>query len=328
MPTDQEVLTIKAAVSCALVLERDRPPWRLDRKQSTRNALKYRRGAGEIIIVNHGGRGWWDPLSEARGDVFGLVQQLEPGCSFGRARRRLRDLVGLQRLHHDTGSGKPCATPQLRWSRARRLVPATAAWRYLEQERGLPAWLLTAAARADAVRAGSYGTAWFAHRDGTAGLTGFEMRGPAFRGFARGGAKSLFRLPGSADGRRLAVAEGAIDALSLAAHERLRADTIYLATTGGLGLLTVACLQESLAFPGRWLAIASDNDPAGSAMAARLGTLAKAAGRTIENARPPLGAKDWNELLQDACGHARARVPSGRGTLGRASAPPSHPSRL
>jgi len=26
------------------------------------------------VIVNHDGRGWWDPASEAKGDIFSLVQ--------------------------------------------------------------------------------------------------------------------------------------------------------------------------------------------------------------------------------------------------------------
>ena len=39
-----EVDQLKAEVHCATVLERLPPPWRLDRRESTRRALKYRRG--------------------------------------------------------------------------------------------------------------------------------------------------------------------------------------------------------------------------------------------------------------------------------------------
>ena len=42
--------------------------WKLDIRQSTRRALKYRRGKGEVLIVTHDGRGWWDPLSQAKGE--------------------------------------------------------------------------------------------------------------------------------------------------------------------------------------------------------------------------------------------------------------------
>ena len=49
------------------------------------------------------------------------------------------------------------------------------------------------------------------------------MRGPDYHNFSAGGAKTLFRLPGgSGPLPRIAVCEGSIDALSLAAIERSR----------------------------------------------------------------------------------------------------------
>ena len=52
---------------CAAVLEQ--AGFAVDRKESTRRAVKYRRG-DDIIIVIHEGKGWFDPLSDAKGDVF------------------------------------------------------------------------------------------------------------------------------------------------------------------------------------------------------------------------------------------------------------------
>ena len=92
---DKDVEWLKANVSCAVLLERLPPVWRLDRAESSRASLKYRRGANEILIVNHDGRGWWDPLSDRKGDIFTLVQHLEPGLSFPEARRMLRDFAGI-----------------------------------------------------------------------------------------------------------------------------------------------------------------------------------------------------------------------------------------
>jgi hypothetical protein len=74
-------------VHCAVLLERTQPLWKLDRKESTRLSLKYRRGKGEILIVSHAGKGWWDSTSDAKGDVFDLVQWLEPGLTFGQGCR-------------------------------------------------------------------------------------------------------------------------------------------------------------------------------------------------------------------------------------------------
>ena len=56
---DEELERLREGVNCAALLERMPPPWKLDRAESTRDCLKYRRGQGEIIIVNHAGRGWW-----------------------------------------------------------------------------------------------------------------------------------------------------------------------------------------------------------------------------------------------------------------------------
>ncbi len=92
---DPEIEELRDKVHCAVVLELTPPPWRLDRKESTKLSLKYRRGKGEILIVSHAGRGWWDPTSDAKGDVFGLVQKLDPGLSFGHVRKRLREFAGL-----------------------------------------------------------------------------------------------------------------------------------------------------------------------------------------------------------------------------------------
>ena len=73
MSHDAELDELRAGVSCAVLLERHPPPWQLDKRESTRRCLKYRRGEGEIILVTHEGRGWWDPGSTAKGDVFSLV---------------------------------------------------------------------------------------------------------------------------------------------------------------------------------------------------------------------------------------------------------------
>ena len=74
---DAELDVFRSQVSCAALLEWSTPAWTLDKRGSTRRALKYRRGEGEILIVNHDERGWWDPLSQAKGDVFDLVRHLD-----------------------------------------------------------------------------------------------------------------------------------------------------------------------------------------------------------------------------------------------------------
>jgi len=102
------------------------------------------------------------------------------------------------------------------------------------------------------------------------------------------------------------VCEAPIDALSLAALEGVRADTLYVATTGGMGPLTLACLdallQELAARPGSVLVAATDADQAGDRYAARLAELALAAGVRSERLRPMHGLNDWNDHLKQGKG--------------------------
>ena len=140
-------------------------------------------------------------------------------------------------------------------------------------------------------------------------LTGIEMRGPDYRNFSAGGGKALFRLPGGPGPLpRVAVCEAAIDALSLAAIERCRSDTLYAATAGGMGPATVAALQQLLsglaADPAGILIAATDADIAGRRYAARLEELAAEAGVRFDAILPPDGLNDWNDYLR-----AKIRVP-------------------
>lgn len=305
---DEEQEQIKAEVSCAALLEQLQPGWTLDKRESTRRCLKYRRGPGHILIVNHEGRGWWDPLSTAKGDVFDLVRHLDPGLGFGQARDVLRAFVGLappDPVAPQRARRRATAAPGLaeRWAARRPVAGGSPAWRYLTGERGLPGATVAHAVRLGLLREGPQASAWFAHHDGTGRLTGIEMRGPTWRSFSADGQKALFRLSDDAGQTlRLVVMEAAIDALSLAAAEGLRPGTLYAAVAGGMGPLTHACLEAELqvlpARSGALLVAATDADAAGERLAARLAELAAAAGVPCERLRPWGGHKDWNDCLR------------------------------
>jgi Toprim-like/Protein of unknown function (DUF3991) len=310
---DAEIEWLKAHVNCAALLERLPPVWRLDRAESTRRSLKYRRDEGEIVIVNHDGRGWWDPLSDRKGDIFTLVRHLEPGLTFPDARRVLHEFVGIAPAFPEMPWTRRTRTPSVpiaeRWERSRPLSCGSPAWRYLTEQRGLPESVLLAARAADAVREGPRGSAWFAHRDNAGVLTGIEMRGSNYRNFSVGGGKALFQLPGGPGALpRVAVCEAAIDALSLAAIEKCRSDTLYAATAGGMGPATVAALQRLLAGlaaePLGILIAATDADIAGRRYAARLKDLAVEGRARFSAILPPDALNDWNDFLR-----VRTRVP-------------------
>ena len=308
---DDELERLRTAVNCATVLERSALGWTLDERESTRRALKYRR-PGEIIIVSRNGQGWWDPHklpseAGARGDVFSLVQRVNPTLNFGQVRKALRNLAGIppafptvMRPRWGTAEVQP---PWLRWQARRRLHCGSPTWHYLSVERRLPSGVLANAAALDAVREGPYGSAWFAHRTNDGRLTGIEMRGPSFRGFAADGAKSLFRLPGS-NGviTRLTIAEAPIDALSVAALERIRADTLYVATGGGMGPGTIVALAglftELTTRADTEVVAATDTDEAGERYAIQLTEMAAYVGVRVKRAQPSDGLKDWNDVLK------------------------------
>ena len=155
---DPEIEELRDKVHCAVVLERTPPPWKLDRKESTKLSLKYRRGKGEILIVSHAGRGWWDPTSDAKGDVFGLVQRLEPGLTFGHVRKRLREFAGLSPrfppVDRAGGRKDPDRPVAERWAERKAVWPNSPTWRYLARKRWLPSAIIEAASAAGVLREG------------------------------------------------------------------------------------------------------------------------------------------------------------------------------
>jgi len=108
------------------------------------------------------------------------------------------------------------------------------------------------------------------------------------------GEKSGCRL--QAVSSRVTVCEAAIDALSLAAIERCRRDTLYTATAGGMGPETIAALQQLLQDlerePVGMLVAATDGDNAGRRYAAKLQEIAMLAKVQFDAILPPDGLND------------------------------------
>ena len=296
-----ELEQIRANVSCAIVLEQE--GFRIDRRESSRRCQKYRSDDGRIFIVNHEGRGWWDPHdSVAKGDVFKLVQYLQPGLTLAQAWQKLRPMIGLAPREVYAGRRTRSVLPPVadRWGRLPAVRQDSPAWRYLTGIRALPDEIVQAAIRQDVLREGRQGTACFSHRDQAANLTSFEMRGPEFRGCPADSTKTLFRF-GAEDAviRRLVVTEAAIDALSVASLDLTREGTLYLSTAGGIGPEGITALKALLtATVGGQLLIAVDRDTGGERMAATLSALAEAAGVVHTRVLPFDGQKDWNTVLQ------------------------------
>lgn len=290
-----EIEQLREAVGCQAVLETS--GFALDVRESTKRALKYRRAA-EIIIVTHSGRGWFNPLGDEKGDIFGLLAHLE-GCDFLDGCARVAALAGVQTsalgwLEQRSEPANPASITG-DWARRRLPWPGSPTWRYLRWQRFLPAATIGAAINQGALREGPRGSMWAAHRDGAGNLTGWESRGPEWRGFATGGSKILFRL-GAKNATRLCVTEAAIDAMSLAAIEGMREGTLYLSTGGGWAPASSHALQSLCETSNVQLVAATDANSQGDAYADRLRGLAAEVGCTFLRQRPP--ADDWNEVLK------------------------------
>lgn len=299
-----ELEELREKVTCGAVLET--AGFAVDLKESTRRAVKYRRG-DEIIIVIHDGKGWFDPLSDAKGDVFRLVEHLD-GIPFAAVLYVVADLVGFVPSQPEWKRQSRERAPDLsipeRWNARRKPWRGSATWRYLCDQRHIPEVVLRAAIGQDLLREGPHGSMWTAHRDRSDTVTGWEERGPDWRGFASGGAKVLFAF-GDGAAQRLCVTEAAIDALSLAALEDSRPDTLYLSTGGGWSPATSEALLDLAIQVGAHLVAATDNNDQGDSYAERLEDLAADAGCGVERLRPEL--EDWNEVLRTKVGKKKER---------------------
>lgn len=292
-----DIEELRSRVACGAVLETG--GFAIDLKESTRKAIKYRRG-DEIVIVIHEGNGWFDPLSDAKGDIYGLVQHLD-GCDFLEAFVQVASLVGFEpsepEWKRQSRDKAPDQSIPERWAARRKPWPGSATWRYLCDERYIPEQVIRTAIAQNALREGPRGSMWAAHSDDAGAVCGWEERGPEWRGFASGGNKVLFRL-GSADALRICVTEAAIDAMSLAAIERIRCDTLYVSTGGGWSPATEAAIRLLGARTDMRLVAATDANPQGEVFVSRLREFAGEVSCEFERMKP--SADDWNAVLQGA----------------------------
>jgi Toprim-like/Protein of unknown function (DUF3991) len=295
----KDLEALRDKVPCGAVLETE--GWKIDRKESSKRAVKYRRGKDEIVIVTHAGKGWFDPMSEAKGDVFGLSEHVS-SFGFVKALARVSELVGFVPSQPDWK--KPArhnanASIPVRWNSRPRIKPGSATWRYLNVLRCIQQEILHRANARDSIREGPYRSLWTAHRDASGLVTGWEERGPQWRGFATGGSKRLFQF-GAINSKRLCVTEAAIDALSLAAIEAAQdanfSETLYVSTGGGWSPITDAQLHSFAQTPSLYLVAATDRNRQGEVYAERLCLIAQEAGCRFSRLLPE--HEDWNEDLK------------------------------
>lgn len=292
---DAELDELRSRVDCRTVLELD--GWSLDARESSKSAAKYRNGPARIVIVTHEGRGWFDPLNDHRGDVLSLAQYLWGG-SIGHARVALRPLAGiLPKQNPVNRDRKPSAGGPVAWTDGKPIKDRSPGWNYLTQVRAIPHETIKRASEAGVIREGIYGTIWALHRSSFDLACGWEMRGPNYKGFSKGGTKTVFRVGNINQALRVVVTEGFIDALSLATIEGMPETTTYISTGGGFGPETATLLGSSIPRSARLVA-ATDQGRPGEMLADRLEALASAVNLGFSRLRPL--SKDWNDQLRES----------------------------
>ena len=287
----------------------------IDRRKSGRRSLVMKHPDGtKILISRDGDRHVWCDLHDgaANGTIVDFVQR-RTGGTLGDVRRELRPLLagGLgpapQRAEARTRTPGLFAQkphdPAALADAYGRTHDCDGRHPYLEA-RGVPPAVLADPIFAGRVRIDPRGNAVFPHFDrGPSPLDGrvcgWELKNRGFTSFSPGGRKGLWASRPRPTDDRLVVAEGGVDALSHAALFGT-AGARYVSPAGcpgkaQLDLFAAACRKLPA---GGTVVIAADADDAGQALAERLATVAREAGRTVRIDRPPTPGEDWNDVLR------------------------------
>lgn len=276
--------------------------YEIDPGESWRGSAVLRRGADKIVVKRRAnGHYVFFSVRDDRdhGTIIDFLQRRRD-VSLGEVRQILRAWAGgsfppSSRLH-------PTGKDRLRVAEAYRGMAVASRHAYLEQERGIPAAVLSSSRFANRVRRDERGNAVFAHFD-RQGLCGYEIKNRGFTGFAAGAEKGLWFSRTRAEDWRLVLAESAIDALSYAtlfpdAEDRTR----YASLAGKPSAKQLDLLQATVdQLPeGSEIIAAFDADPGGRSLVEVVRQALPAAQRTLQIHLPGEEGQDWNDALQIA----------------------------
>ena len=283
--------------------------YRIDRRESWRGSTVLRRGADKIVVKrNRNGHYVFFSVRDDRdnGTLIDFLQRRQ-NLSLGAVRLILRPWIGRSATPPQFPELEPTSPDRMRVESEYRRMDKVQRYLYLEQERCLPAVLLSSPRFAGRMRIDSRGNTVFPHFD-AAGLCGYEIKNRGFTGFAAGGEKGLWFSHTRPDDRRLVLAESAIDALS---HATLFPDaegqTRYASLGGKPNSKQTGQLQATIAkLPeGSEIVVAFDADEAGRMLVevvrVVVANVANEKGRTdliFQVHLPTQEGEDWNQVLQ------------------------------
>ena len=283
----------------------------MDRRESWRGSTVLRCRADKIVAKRNGnGHYIFFSVRDDRdhGTIIDFLQRRQ-NLSLGAVRQMLRPWIGRPAAAVPRFPKlEPTSPNRVRVERAFQRMALARRYRYLEQERCVPAALLSSQRFAGRVRMDSHGNTVFPHFD-AAGLCGYEIKNRGFTGFAAGGEKGLWLSHIRARDRRLVLAESAIDALSHAALFPDVEDQTRYASLGGKPNSRQHRLVEATITrlpPGSEIVAAFDADSAGRLLVdmvrVAVACVTSRFGKTdwiFRTHLPIEEGEDWNQVLQN-----------------------------
>lgn len=280
----------------------------IDRKESSRSSIVMRREDGDkIIVARDRGDNHWVYFSvrdeKDNGSLIDFVQHRH-SLNLGEVRKLLRPWIGKGSSPPRTPTRSYAQVVEPSSKNRARVVAEYSRMKplrrhlYLEQERNIPAAVLSDPRFAGRIRIDSRGNAAFPHFDN--GICGYELKNRGFTGFSKGGEKGLWLSVNKRDDTRLAFAESAIDALSY--HVLHPGKQTRYASIGGQvnskqpELIRTAATKMS---GGSLIIAAMDADAEGRKLAELVRRAVELTGRRdlhFQVEEPDRG-KDWNDRL-------------------------------
>ncbi len=267
-----------------------------ERQKSSRQSAVLEHPMGDKIVVttDRDGHGIYFSLrnEQDNGTIIDFLQN-RSNLNLGQVRKELRSWSSSGQA--PIPKPEPSARPRQEIIKAIATAQVARQHPYLEQ-RSISTATLQSQRFRGTVLIDERGNAIFPHQDYDR-VTGYEIRNHNFKGFSRGGQKSLWQSNFQPGDNRLLVVESPIDALS---HQELCQEqrTRYVATGGNLSQQQrqiFKAMLVSTASLGIEIAIGTDTDAPGNKLAQEIAQLIP--GKCLR-VTPTAQVKDWNEALQ------------------------------
>jgi hypothetical protein len=278
-----------------------------DKKESSLIWKVFRHpGTGDKVIVHLGSSkssDHWVYVSTKRGDAGSIIDFVSHrlNISLGAIRKELRPWIGRPPVP------VPDFPPPVRANKDRLLVDTryrkmqdALRHPYLENERALPASLLSSERFAGRIKIDNRGNAVFPHFDAD-GLCGYEIKNRGFTGFSAGGTKGLFCSHDFPDDTSLVLCESGIENLS---HALLfpNPNARYRSGSGNLSSEQLTLIEAAIrSMPADSETVAAMNaDDAGRKLAREVRKVFERCARPGQRFREeePLGFNDWSDEVR------------------------------